>query len=90
MTLPHSVITAGENARDFCHVPRTNDFFMNLSFDCDQNPAIDCRLFTASQGPPSERTEPNPLSRRKDPALYSTQTRRHSRLSPSTINFIIY
>jgi hypothetical protein len=26
------VITAGENARDFCHVPRTNDFFMNLSF----------------------------------------------------------
>jgi hypothetical protein len=35
MTLPPSVITAGENARDFCHVPRTNDFFMNLSFDCD-------------------------------------------------------
>src|ERR1043166_3826138 len=27
-TLPPSVITAGENARDFCHVPRTNDFFM--------------------------------------------------------------
>src|SRR5262249_2500153 len=28
MTLPPSVITAGENARDFCHVPRTNDFFI--------------------------------------------------------------
>src|SRR6476646_9813190 len=26
MALPPSVITAGENARDFCHVPRTNDF----------------------------------------------------------------
>src|ERR1051325_9160401 len=26
--LPPSVITAGENARDFCHVPRTNDSFM--------------------------------------------------------------
>jgi hypothetical protein len=32
MILPPSVITAGENALDFCHVPRTNDFFMNLSF----------------------------------------------------------
>src|SRR5215467_9706164 len=28
MTLPPSVITAGENARDFCHVPRTNAFFI--------------------------------------------------------------
>jgi len=28
MTFPPSVITAGENARDFCHVPRTNDFFI--------------------------------------------------------------
>jgi hypothetical protein len=26
--LPPSVITAGENARDLCHVPRTNDFFI--------------------------------------------------------------
>src|ERR1700754_3612147 len=30
MVFPPTVTTAGEKARDFCHVPRTNVFFIGL------------------------------------------------------------